>query len=324
MERHGGIKDENSIDFSISINPYFPDWKHKLFERCEKIANRYLYVEWIEDEFRKKFGKDAVILAGATEAFQIIGLTVMDGANTVIPFPSYGEYERIASYRSKRIFKIPPKNEIEIDFERAFDIARKKSKDEKTVLILGNPNNPTGKYLNIAKDLTDLADEGVLVVLDEAFIEFVDKAKTSTIVHPNIINIRSFTKSYGMPGIRVGYVMNEKYGSHFEKYRSPWAVGNCGYAFLEFLIEDDGSFLNRSVEYIHQEYEKFEKFGIFTDANFGTLKVENAHEMQQKLDYFKIHVRSCESFGLKDRIRVSVRKPEENDVLFEALKKVIK
>lgn len=322
MEFHGGTKNGNLLDFSISVNPYSPNWKHNLFKRCETIANRYLYVEWVEDEFRNKFGKHAIILAGATEAFQIIGLTLMDGANVVIPSPAYGEYERIASYRSKRIFKIPPKNEIELDLEMAFDVARKKSKDEKTVLILGNPNNPTGKYLNITDDLTSLADDGVLVILDEAFIEFV--GKKPTIAHPNIITVRSFTKSYGMPGIRVGYVVNEMFRSHFEKYRSPWAVGNCGYAFLEFLIEDDGSFLIQSVEHIHEESKRFEKFGIFTDANFGTLKVKNAHEIQQKLDYAGIHVRSCESFGLEDRIRMSIKTHEENDVLFEALEKVVK
>jgi histidinol-phosphate aminotransferase len=323
MEVHGGSKDEKLIDFSISVNPYTPRWKDDLFKRCEKIANRYLYTEWLEDEFRKKFGQNTVILAGATEAFQIAGLSVMNGANVIIPSPSYGEYERVASYGAKNVMKIPPKGGIELDTEMAFALADKKVKDGRTVLILGNPNNPTGKYLNFKEEITTLGNDGVTIILDEAFVDFVDEKKIWHIDHPNVITVRSFTKSYGMPGIRVGYVKNDEFKRHFEKYRSPWAIGSCGYAFVEFLIEDDGTFLKESVGKIRGEAKRFENFGLLTDANFGSLKVKNASEIQQKLDGSGIHVRSCESFGLKDRIRLSIRTPEENDHLFEALEKVI-
>ncbi len=322
MEIHGGVMDERMIDFSISVNPYTPAWTDKLFERCKEISNRYLYAEWIEERFRQRFGQDTVIVAGATEAFQIMGFTVMDEAVVIIPTPSYGEYERVASFRTKRVLKIPPKDGVDLDLDNAFELAKKSSKHEKTVLVIGNPNNPTGRYLKIHDELEDLGDK-VTIVLDEAFVDFVDDRLRWTIDNPNIIIVRSFTKSYGMPGIRVGYIKSQNFKDTFKRYRAPWALGSCGYAFVEFLIEDDGKFISESVKSIRAESKKFERFGIITDANFGILKVKDAREFQKRLDKDGIHVRNCESFGLRDAVRMAIRRPNENEKLFESLRRMI-
>jgi len=318
MEIHGGIQNDKMIDFSISVNPYVPPWQTALFERCKFLADKYLYVEWLEEAFRKKFGNDTVVLAGATEAFQIIGFTLMKDANVIIPTPSYGEYERVARYGARKIFKIPPKNETDLDLESAFDLAKKMVRSQKTVLILGNPNNPTGKYLKIKENLSSLND--VIIILDEAFIDFVDYKIIEKIEDQNVIIVRSFTKSYGMPGIRVGYVKSEKFKSLFERYRSPWAIGNCGYAFMEFLLEDNGDFLRESNSKIREAKSIFDDFNFSTDSNFGCVKVDDADKAQAMLDKLGVHVRNCTSFGLKDRIRICIRKPEENEILYQALK----
>ena len=324
MEIHGGSKNENLIDFSISVNPFTPGWIDAMFERCKSITRRYTYVEWIEDEFRQKFDRDAVIVAGATEAFQIIGFTLMREANVITPSPSYGEYERVASYNARQIHKIPPKNIVELDLEKIHKVATESVKNNRTILILGNPNNPTGKYLHLKDMVTDLANRGVIVIVDEAFVDFVDDSKREKISHPNVIRLRTFTKSYGMPGIRVGYVISENFKGLFERYRSPWVIGGCGYAFLEFLLKDDGKFLKESTEIIRKEAKRFEKIGMRTDANFGILKFKDPKSFQKKLDVIGIHVRNCESFGLKDRIRISIRTPKENDKLFETLERRIR
>ncbi len=322
MEFHGGAKDEKLIDFSISVNPYLPEWKDALFSKCAKFSTRYLYNEWIEDEFRKKFGQDATLLAGSTEAFQIIGLTLMNGANVVIPTPSYGEYERVANYMAKKVIKVLPKNEINLDLDLAFEISKKfKKQGEKVVLIFGNPNNPTGNFLNVKDEILKLAESGVIIILDEAFIDFLGKS-VDNFSHPGLIKVRTFTKSYGMPGIRLGYALSDNFKSLFEKYRSPWAIGTCGYVLTEFILNDDETFLKESIGKIKCEYKKFEKSGIKTDVNFGILKVEDGDEFQRTLDKYGIHVRNCKSFGLANHVRLSIKKPEENDILFEALKKV--
>lgn len=321
MEIHGGI-DKDVIDFSISVNPYTPSWKGDLFRRCEKLSGKYTYVEWIEKKFREKFGEDTVVLAGATEALSIIGSNMIEGKVVIIPQPSYSEYERISS-KAKKVIKIPSKS-FKVDLENTFENALKQSKDNKVMVFVGNPNNPTGEYFQVKSELEFLANHGIFIVLDEAFIDFVDEEQRWSIEHPNILIIRTFTKSYGMPGIRVGYVKNKSLIGFFELHRSPWAIGSCGYAFIEYLLKDDGKFLKESIKLIKKEVKRFERIGMNTDANFGILNVGNAAKVQKMLDKIGVHVRNCESFDLPEWIRVSVRKKEENDIFFQAMKKVVK
>lgn len=322
MEIHGGSERDNIIDFSISVNPYTPTWKDELFKLCEKMSYKYTYTEWIERDFQSLFGKNAVILAGATEALQIIGFTIMDGASVVIPSPSYGEYERVAKFRALKIVKIPPKNNFVLDLEGAFEIAERLSNTNKTVLIFGNPTNPLGSYApkQVRDWIYEVSCKGVIVVIDEAFIDFVKEPYT--IKAPGVVRLRTFTKSYGMPGIRVGYVLTDEFKETFERYRAPWAIGACGYAFLKLLLKDKGNFLKRSIPQIWEESKRFRSIGVFTDANFGCLKVENAIRFQNLLDAKRIHVRNCESFGMDDYVRISIRTPKENDKLFEAFQKM--
>ncbi len=319
MEIHGGSERDDIIDFSISVNPYTPVWKNELFELCKKSSRKYTYIEWLEEDFKSVFGNNAIVLAGATEALQIIGFIIMDGASVVIPTPSYGEYERVAKFRALSIVKVPPKDDLALDLESAFKIAEKLSKTRKTVLIFGNPTNPTGSYASeqIKDWIYHLSCKGVIVIIDEAFIDFVKERYT--IDNPRVIRLRTFTKSYGMPGIRVGYVLTEEFKKTFEDYRAPWAIGACGYAFLKYLLRDKGIFLKHSLPKIWKESERFKNIGVLTDANFGCLKVKNAKEIQALLDKNRIHVRSCESFGITDYVRISIRTPKENDKLFKLI-----
>ena len=320
MEFHGGTWREDLLDFSISVNPYTPKWKDEIFKRCSKLSKRYTYVEWIEEKFKRVFGDHTVITAGATEAFQILGFTLMKDANVIIPMPSYGEYERVAEFRASKITKIPPKG-LDLNLEMAFDTAEKSQKNEKTVLIFANPTNPVGKYSkNLNEQIKSLTQKGVIVVIDETFLDFVENA--IDITNPQVIRVRSFTKSYGMPGIRVGYVITQEFERLFRKHRAPWAIGACGYAFLNLVIEDGGAFLEESIPKIRKEAVRFEKIQMKTDVNFGCIYVGDAKRVQKELDELGVHVRNCESFGLKGYIRVSVRTPTENNMLFENLEKV--
>ncbi len=319
MELHGGTPREDLVDFSISINPYAPAWKGKFISACDKSLSRYNHVEWIEEKFKKIYGEDTVILAGATEAFHIIGFTFMDEADVVIPVPSYGELKRVATFRASKIHLI--RNSL----SNAFELSRKLALNgRKTVLIFSNPNNPTGLCApaETKKWIEDVENVGVTVVVDEAFMDFVKEP--FEIGTSRTIKIHSFTKSYGMPGIRIGYVEveNSKWREEFLKYRMPWGIGACGYEFIKFLVEDDKDHLKRTMPLIWKERERFLKLGMKTDANFGTLKVENAKKIQKELDALGIHVRNCESFGLEQTIRIAIRTKRENDMLFEALQKV--
>lgn len=101
---HGGINREEFTDFSISVNPIKPPFFEKLFSnKLVEYCGKYTYIEQLEEKFAKRYGENTVILAGATEALQIIGFTLMEDSEVIIPIPSYGEYARIASFKAHRI-----------------------------------------------------------------------------------------------------------------------------------------------------------------------------------------------------------------------------
>ncbi|HII61052.1 aminotransferase class I/II-fold pyridoxal phosphate-dependent enzyme [Pyrococcus horikoshii] len=305
---HGGARKEGLIDFSASVNPYPPEWLSEVFERAKDLSSRYIYYEELEEEFESLIGEPITITAGITEALYLLGILTLRNKRVIIPNHTYGEYERIARMFGAKVIKGPN------DPSKLAELVERES-----VVLFCNPNNPDGKYYT-PKELKSLidavTDTNSLLILDEAFIDFVKKAKSPS--GENLIKLRTFTKSYGVPGIRIGYVIG--FSEAFRSVRMPWNIGAVGVAFLEKVIEDEFAHLRRTLPLIWREKERIERrLGVKSDANFFIMNVGDARAVVEKLKKKGILVRDCSSFGLPNYIRFSVRKPEENDKLIEAL-----
>lgn len=324
---HGGINDEMLIDFSISVNPFIPDFVVKALKESVKYEKMYTYVEWLEDEFRKKFGIDSVIVAGATEAFHIIGWTFMKDAVVIIPEPNYTEYERVARFSASKIVKIRVFQSEEDYFERIDKVIFEERKNSsRCVLITGNPNNPTGEYTDFsdfAKDIYKKYGKEVLIILDEAFIDFVPKDEQFELCEldnlDNLIIVRTFTKILGVPGVRIGYVKSRSFKEIFEKYRMPWGIGGSGYAVLKSLMEnfdDYEAFLSESSEYFKKEREEFKNFSFFNSkTNYLVIDVGDSEEFQKFMHRNGLHVRTMEDFGMDGFVRVGLKDRVANEKL---------
>ena len=308
---HGGAREEGLIDFSASLNPYPPEWLDEMFKRAKEISNRYPYYGRLEEGLSELIGEEVTVTVGITEALYLIGILALRGRKVVIPRHTYGEYERVAKIFGARVIKGP--NEPE-------KLAEMVEKD--SVVFFCNPNNPDGRFYRVKelKPLLDAVEEGrALLVLDEAFIDFVKDAESPS--GENVVKLRTFTKSYGLPGIRVGYVLG--FPEAFKSVRMPWGIGSTGVAFLEFVIKDGFEHLRKTMPLIWRERERLEKaLGVKSDVNFFIKRVGNAREVVETLKRRGILVRDCTSFGLPEFIRFSVRKPEENEKLIRALKEV--
>ncbi len=325
---HGGVKDENIIDFSISVNTFVPDFI--VLEDNLRYERKYTYVEWIEEDFRKIFGHDSVIVAGATEAFHIIGWAIMRDASVIIPQPNYTEYERVATFSSANVRKVWILEEKTLKFEKLLPVIDEEiRKYGKVVLITGNPNNPTGIYEDISKfieTIYDLYDDKVIFVLDEAFIDFVSKDKIvpiDTDKFENVLLVRTFTKILGIPGVRTGYVRTKKYKSIFERYRAPWAIGGMGYGVIEQIIknyQEYERFTQDTATYYDDERQKFAEFiELPSSTNYFVCHV--GHEEWFELEkQKKIHTRKMHDFGLEGYVRVGLKSQKENELLYELLK----
>jgi len=300
---------EDLIDFSISVNPYKPPWIRDVFKRAEKLVGKYVYWNDLELELGNMIGEKVTVVAGTTESLYLVGMHTK-GRRYLIPIHTYGEYERIGKIFGSKILKLP--------ISKMHENVKKND-----VIFLCNPNNPTGRYYKKSelKPIIDVAeDTNSLIVLDEAFIDFVKEK--DEIKGENIINLRTFTKSYGVPGIRVGYIIEGN--ETFKSIRMPWSIGSLGYAFLEFLIEDNFKFLDESLPKIWREKEFIEKeLDVKSDVNFFIKKVGGVRNVIKKLVKNGVFVRDCSSFSLPGYIRFSIRTHRENIKLVESLKEVL-
>ncbi|AEC51915.1 putative aminotransferase [Pyrococcus sp. NA2] len=308
---HGGARRrERLLDFSASLNPYPPEWIGEVFERAKELSQRYPYYEDLEEELSQLVGDEITVTAGITEALYLVGiLALRRDKKVVIPRHTFGEYERVARMFNARVVKGP--NEP----ERLAELV-----DRNSVVFFCNPNNPDGKFYDVRPLIDVVEDTNSLLVLDEAFIDFVRGAKSYE--SENVVKLRTFTKSYGVPGIRVGYVIG--FSEAFRSVRMPWGIGSLGVAFLEKVVEDKFDHIRKTMPLIWKEKERIERrLNLKSDANYFVMEVGDARTVVEKLRELGILVRDCSSFGLPRHIRFSVRKPEENDALLEALEKVL-
>ncbi|MCX8191881.1 MAG: aminotransferase class I/II-fold pyridoxal phosphate-dependent enzyme, partial [Nitrososphaerales archaeon] len=213
------------------------------------------------------------------------------------------------------------------------------------LLILCNPNNPTGRILS-RRELEKVVDEAyrrsVLVFLDEDFIEFVPNHESHTLAamvneFTNLFIIRSFTKSFALTGLRIGYgIACEEMIKLISNGKIPWNINTL--AELAALASlSDTQYLKKTYELIKRErsylYRELRRIGGLrpypTDANFILIDTRGSglagSELKEKLLNYNVLIRDCRSFrGLDEYyIRVSVRTRDENRILIESLKRCL-
>jgi histidinol-phosphate aminotransferase len=312
---HGGAREgeEKLRDFSYSANPYRPPFVKRALERAK--IERYPYCnERLENDIKNKLGipQDVVITAGITEQIQII-ITYFRKKRFVSLRSTYGEYVRTARLLGSdiRIINNPDPDISELTPSRG------------DVLFFANPNNPTGKYYRYVNELVEQAEaKNFMLILDEAFIDFVDSVVPYEI-NDNVVVMRSFSKAYNLSGIRIGYAITSRpLADKFRDMRLPWGIGTIGCAFIEDILKDR-KFLSTSLEKIRNERRRIsETTGLRTDASYFLASVGSATVAVKRLKENGILVRDCSSFGLTDAIRFSIKRKKDNDLLLSLLREL--
>ncbi|MBW8192375.1 histidinol-phosphate transaminase [Neiella marina] len=210
--------------------------------------------------------------------------------------------------------------------------------DRTRLIFIANPNNPTGTFLTSTeiKHFLDKVPNNVLVVLDEAYYEYVIKAERAPSVawlthYPNLIVTRTFSKAYGLAGLRVGYaVSSPQVADVLNRVRQPFNCNSLSLAAAETVLDDD-DYLTASVEInrvgMLQLTERFDELGLSyipSKANFVTVDVgRDGAEVYQALLQEGVIVRPIGGYGLPNHLRVSVGLENENQRFLEALCKVL-
>jgi histidinol-phosphate aminotransferase len=217
--------------------------------------------------------------------------------------------------------------------------AMRRAISEKTRIVwIANPNNPTGTLLGAAELETFIADvpEHVVVVLDEAYSEYLKESDRADSVawlekYPQLILVRTFSKAYGLAGLRVGYAFaSPAIADLMNRVRQPFNVTHVSITAAVAALADD-EFVAQSRERnrkgLRQLRDGLDKLGLPAlpaYGNFITVKFPDADEVNEQLLRQGVIVRPIKEYGMVDYLRITVGTTDENARLLVALGTIIK
>jgi histidinol-phosphate aminotransferase len=252
----------------------------------------------------------------------------------IVSCSSFPVYDVYALAMRGRLIKIPLKD-YALDLE-----AMAKAITSRTKLVfVCNPNNPTGTIVTADEvdRFLDRIPEDVLVVLDEAYYEFVNTSDFPRSIdyvragRANVIVLRTFSKVYGLAGIRVGYgIAHANVLAPIHKVREPFAVNLIAQAAGIGALQDR-EHLVRSVdanhagrEYLYREFDRLGLFYVKSHTNFVLVKVgQEANRIIQALLEAGVIVRPCGGYELPEFLRITVGDPRQNRRVIEALENAV-
>jgi histidinol-phosphate aminotransferase len=328
-----GINRDKVLDFSVSTNPFMPP------PGTQEIISTVPITQYPDSqctELRQKLSEklgmppdNILVGSGTTELIRLIAFVYLRrGDNPLIIEPTYGEYEvacRLAGTSPLKYYA----NEQAGFVPNVKEVIRIIQERQPHAVFVCNPNNPTGYYLtrDVIEKLLDVMDDGLLII-DEAYVAFVEKSWNSLdlIKRSNIIVLRSMTKDYGLPGLRLGYaVSHRKVIDGLQPALPPWNVNSIAQNAGVYVLEKE-TYLRESLRQTQEakclltgELIRLGFNILPSDANYFLVKVGNAPDFRRSLLAKGILVRDCTSFGLKEYIRISPRTLPECRRFLEAI-----
>lgn len=336
------------VDFSSSVNPLGPS--PKAFEAMRDGFGRLTYYpdsnstvlrEAIACNHGGLDKRNVIVGNGSTELIYLFSEAFLNtGDIALVPSPSFGEYESAIRKAGGKPKFIPLNSEFQVEAE----VFKRRMRGAK-VVYLCNPNNPTGMLIKQSslREIVEAAlAEDVLVFLDEDFIEFVDDEKGQSLVgdlgrFPNLFILRTFTKFYGLTGLRVGFGLADAgIIDILGRVKMPWSVNSLGQAATAAALGDEAHNAKTRIvikaerKFLLSELAKLKGFRVYpADANYFFLDVRgsgfSAAQLREQMLKEGILVRDCSSFHGIDGfyVRVAVRLREENERLLAAFRKVL-
>jgi cobyric acid synthase CobQ/L-threonine-O-3-phosphate decarboxylase len=352
MERHGGhlqraaqqcgLAPGELLDFSANINPLgFPEWLRPLISSqiemlChypEPGAGSLVSAIAAANEVAEE---NVVVGNGASELLALLP-HLLPVKRLLLPVPCYVDYRSDAEQAGLEVVPVPLQEEDDFRFDPQSLESQLKEGD---LVIFGQPNNPTGQLVepDVLLDLIRRNPQ-TYFISDESFIDFcaVEEHSLRSQRPENLLIIHSLTKSWAIPGLRLGYALAA--AEITEKLRnriSPWSVNSLAQA-VGIRAMADANFLVESRSYVAQlrkqlseRLQRIAGIKVYPgEANFLLLRLchptQTAASLAAMLLKQGLLIRRCSNFeGLDDSyLRIAVRTEQENDSLCRALEKIL-
>jgi threonine-phosphate decarboxylase len=345
VARKLGIAPSEIADFSASINPLGLSLMVKKAVICA-LDSLVHYPDSSHCELKKALAgyhglspANLVIANGSTELIYHLP-AMLPGHRALIISPSFSEYVRALGQQhwEAHHFILSPENNFLIDI-KSLEQTLSKGYD---ALYLCNPANPGGTLYpqRVIEQVYSLCiASGTFLVLDEAFMDFCEdaSAKRFVVKGDNGIVLRSMTKFFGIPGLRLGYsISSSTLAERLDAMGGPWSVNTLALAAGVAAIHDTDH--NRqTLDYVQTERRRLfdsmsglRQLKVYPSCtNFLLIEIiegMTSPELKSRLLHQRIMIRDCSSFmGLSPRFfRVAIRTTEENNQLLAAIKNVLK
>ena len=333
------LKLSSVIKLASNENPYPPSPKViSALTKAAREINRYpdggcfllrqalaKHLKINENQLIFGNGSDEIIVL-AVKAF------VGHGDEVIIAKPSFLIYEIACRLAGAKIHEVPLKN-------FRYDLAGIKAKLNKNtkIVFIGNPDNPAGSYINVkeAQDFMKSVGKDTLVFFDEAYFEYVHAKDYPDAIklmakYPNLMTIRTFSKMYGLAGLRVGYGIGQpKIIDILNRLREPFNVNSMAQVAAVAALSDQTYYrriaqeVEKQRQYIYQSLQGLGLKHEESHTNFILIKVKNASGVAQALLKKGVIIRDMTVWGLSDYIRVSIGTAAENRRFIKSLKEIV-
>ncbi len=349
-KRYGGFwRFPKLLDFCYLVNPLFPtsQLKEEIKANFDTLLTNYPSGMYVNSLLAGKYfniSQDYVVVGnGAAELIK----SLMESANGKIGviYPTFEEYPN----RSDKSEIVPFISQKQDFLYNAEDIKLfYNDKGIKHLLVI-NPDNPTGNFIE-TKEILNLAKwckkRSIHLIVDESFVDFSENFENNSLLHdeileeyPNVTVIKSISKSYGVPGLRLGILAtsDKKQIDNIKKDVSIWNINSFGEYYMQIFGKYSKDYVIACKAFI-QERERFQDEMkrikgirvIPSQANYFMIEITGNTTSDDLskilLQKYNILIKSCNSkHGLENRnyIRIAVRSKEENNILIAALKEII-
>ncbi|NLR73988.1 histidinol-phosphate transaminase [Leeia aquatica] len=339
LAREMGLDEASIVKLASNENPLGmgPKAKAAMLAAAEDIArypdgNAFA----LKDKIASKFGvstQHVVLGNGSNDTLELIARTFLTAADSAV-FAQYAfaVYPLAVQSVGAQAIAVPAK-----DYGHDLPAMLAAIRPDTKLVFIANPNNPTGTLLRPGEllEFMEQVPARVLVVLDEAYTEYLDPAQRADSIgwlqrFPNLIVSRTLSKAYGLAGLRVGFLLAQpEVADLINRVRQPFNVNSLAQAAAVAALDDE-DFLARSVEVNRQGMKQltdaFVRLGVSfipASGNFVTFHCGDAAALNRFMLQRGVIVRPLGNYGLHDCLRVSIGLPEENArfiaVLEEAL-----
>ncbi|CAD6249774.1 unnamed protein product [Miscanthus lutarioriparius] len=329
-----GRRPEDIIKLDANENPYGPP--PEVATALGSLKFPYVYPDPESRHLRAALAEDSgleseYILAGcgADELIDLIMRCVLEPGDKIVDCPpTFTMYEFDASVNGALVIKVPRLPDFSLDVDRIVEVVEQ---ENPKCIFLTSPNNPDGSVIN-DEDLLKILDLPILVVLDEAYIEFSSlKSKMAWVKkHDNLIVLRTFSKRAGLAGLRVGYgAFPLSIIEYLWRAKQPYNVSVAAEVSACAALQNP-TYLENVKNLLVQERERL--FNLLkgipflkpfpSHSNFILCEVtsgKDAKKIKEDLAKMGVMIRHYDKKELKGYIRISVGKPEHTDALMKGL-----